>query len=236
MSYKPDLLVKKASVGVLNEIFTPLSIEERIRTLYKYFDEDKVLFTSSFGTQSAFLLHLISTTQPSQKVHFINTTYHFKETIEYRDQLVKLLGLNIIEVLPHKGQNTLTTEEKWWEDHPKMCCTINKIAPLEPIVAKHDVWISGLKSYQTDFRSRLRVFEEQGDVIKFHPIIDVTEAEYLGHLLYHKLPRHPLESEGYGSIGCTHCTLKGKGREGRWVGKNKTECGLHPNYFIKKNA
>ena len=223
------------SIEELNEIFTPLHYRERIVKLYEFFEEEEVLYTSSFGTKSAFLLHLISQIRPAQQVHFIDTTYHFKETHDYKKQLAELLGLEVIDVVPGEKENQLTFEEKWWIEHPKMCCSINKVVPLEPIVAKHKVWISGLMSHQTDFRSRLRVFEQQGDIIKFHPIVDIEEGEFLYQFGFNKLPEHPLKSLGYGSIGCVHCTAKGEGRSGRWKGTEKKECGLHPNYFIKKN-
>ena len=222
------------SVEELNEIFTPLPFKERIKQLYQYFSEADVLYTSSFGTKSVFLLHLISQIRPSQKVHFIDTTYHFKETLDYRKQLEEQLEIEVIDVLPSEAENRITLEDQWWIDHPKMCCSINKVVPLEPIIAKHKVWISGLMSKQTSFRSRLRVFEQQGDIIKFHPIIDIDEGEFLYHLSYHNLPPHPLKEKGYGSVGCLHCTQKGEGRSGRWKGRDKTECGLHPNYFINK--
>jgi phosphoadenosine phosphosulfate reductase len=222
------------SVAHLNEVFTPLGFKERIKKLYDYFPEEAVLYTSSFGTKSVFLLHLISQIRSGQKVHFIDTTYHFPETIAYKEKIGKQLGLRIIDIRPSDRENTITREDRWWIEHPKMCCSINKVVPLEPFVARHKVWISGLMSYQTDFRSRLRVFEEQGDIIKFHPLVDIDEGEFLYHMDYHNLPRHPLEQHGYGSVGCTHCTAKGEGREGRWKGKEKSECGLHPSYFTKK--
>lgn len=222
------------SIELLNDVFTPLSFMERIQLLYKYFDQSEVLMTSSFGTKSVFLLHLISEINPLQKVHFIDTTYHFQETLQYKEQLTNLFGLDVINIKPGKAENDLTKEGEWWQDHPKMCCTINKVAPLEPIKAKHKVWISGLMSYQTSFRSRLRIFEKQGDIIKFHPIIDIDEGEFLYHLSSNELPAHPLEASGYGSVGCTHCTAQGDGRSGRWKGSSKTECGLHPGYFVKK--
>lgn len=222
------------SIELLNDIFTPLPFRERIRLLYKYFKDDEVLYTSSFGTKSVFLLSLIQEIRPTQKIHFIDTTYHFKETLAYKEQLRQLLGLDILDIKPKPQENAITREGQWWKDHPKMCCSINKVVPLEPIKAKHKVWISGLMAYQTDFRSRLNIFEQQGDIIKFHPIIDIDEGEFLHHLSYHKLPRHPLEKHGYGSVGCEHCTEKGEGRSGRWKGSSKTECGLHPSYFINK--
>lgn len=222
------------SIELLNDIFTPLPFKKRLELLYKYFDTDEVLMTSSFGTKSVFLLHLISEIQPEQPVYFIDTTYHFPETIAYKETLTDLLRIDVRDIRPSKRENQLTREEEWWNDHPKMCCTINKVAPLEPLKAEHKIWISGLMSYQTEFRSRLKVFEKQGDIIKFHPIIDIDEGEFLYHLDIHKLPRHPLEALGFGSIGCTHCTAQGAGRSGRWKGSAKTECGLHPGYFVNK--
>ncbi len=222
------------TIDELNAIFTPLSFQERLAKLYDYFPEKEVLLTSSFGTKSIFLLHLISRLRPQHRIYFIDTTYHFSETIRYKEEVSKLLDLNVIDVKPKEKENAITREDKWWIEHPKMCCTINKVAPLDPIVSQHKVWISGLMAYQTPFRAHLRVFEKQGDILKFHPLVDIDEGEFLYHLSYHKLPRHPLEEAGYGSIGCTHCTTKGTGRSGRWKDSNKTECGLHPTYFTKK--
>lgn len=222
------------TIEELNAIFTPMSFQERLAKLYEYFPEKEVLLTSSFGTKSVFLLHLMSELRARHKIYFIDTTYHFPETLRYKRKLTKLLDLNIIDVKPREKENSITREDQWWVDHPKMCCTVNKVAPLDPIVSRHKVWISGLMAYQTPFRAHLRVFEQQGDILKFHPLIDIDEGEFLYHLSYYDLPRHPLEDKGYGSIGCTHCTAKGEGRTGRWKESNKTECGLHPTYFTKK--
>lgn len=222
------------SVELLNDIFAPLPFEQRIRLLYKYFTEKEVLCTSSFGANAVFLLYWLQQIKPTQPIHFIDTTYHFPETLAYKEQLTKRYGLQVVDILPEPVENDLTRDEKWWIEHPRMCCSINKVVPLEPVKARHKVWISGLMAYQTEFRSHLRVFERQGDILKFHPFIDLDEGELLYHFSLHNLPRHPLEAEGYGSIGCLHCTKKGEGRDGRWKGQARTECGLHPSYFVKK--
>jgi phosphoadenosine phosphosulfate reductase len=222
------------SVELLNDIFMLRTFEERIRLLYKYFEEKEVLFTSSFGANSAFLLYFVSSIRPMQAVHFIDTTYHFPETLAYKEELTQRFNLKVVDVLPHPEENMLTREEQWWKDHPRMCCSINKIVPLEPIKAKHKVWISGLMAFQTEFRSHLRVFERQGDILKFHPLVDIDEGELMYHTSLHNLPRHPLEAQGYGSIGCVHCTRKGDGRSGRFEGQGRSECGLHPSYFINR--
>lgn len=237
LQISPKKATKKSAdeytLDELNELFVPLGYEERVLKLYEIFDLEDVLVTTSFGTGSIFLIHLLHRLIPKQSLHFINTTYHFIETIKYKNKLKRLYDLEIIEVFPDRNQNAMTTDEKWWVDHPKMCCTINKIAPLDPIIAQHKVWISGLMAFQTPHRANLRIFEKNGDILKFHPLVDLDEGEFLYQTAVHKLPQHGLLEQGYGSVGCTHCTVAGEGREGRWVNTNKTECGLHLNYFYK---
>lgn len=228
--------VKELTVNELNFIFNKLSPKDRLSEIYKYFDPSEILFTSSFGTNSAYLLFLLSQVNKDQEVHFINTGYLFDETIAYKDKLENTFGLNIVEIYPKQEEHNLTTEENWWIDHPKMCCAINKIAPLEEIKKEKKVWVSGVLSFQTEFRSNLDIFAEHGRIIKFHPILDVEEAELLYKVGYHQLPEHPLAEQGFGSVGCTHCTAKGEKREGRWANKEKTECGLHTHYFNEKNV
>jgi len=229
-----NLQSRSWTVEELNTIFKPLNFRERIKKLYDYFPQKEVLMTSSFGTKSVFLLHLLQEIRSDQLIYFINTTYHFPETIAYKNQLIEKFELTVKEILPSEKENQITQQDQWWREHPRMCCTVNKIAPLDPIVAKHQVWISGLMSYQTEFRSRLDIFEQRGDILKFQPLVDIDEGEFLYHLDLHKLPRHPLEAEGYGSVGCTHCTVKGAGRSGRWSRSGAQECGLHPNFFTRK--
>ena len=166
--------LQKWSVEELNTIFKPLNFKERIEKLYEYFPEKEVLMTSSFGTKSVFLIHLLQQIRPSQLIYFINTTYHFSETLDYKKQLTEKFDLTIKEVLPSEKENLLTKEDQWWVNHPRMCCTVNKIAPLDPIVAKHKVWISGLMAYQTEFRARLDIFEQRGDIVKFQPLVDLS--------------------------------------------------------------
>ena len=226
---------RKPNLEMLNKVFNPLSPLERLQRLYDFFPPEDVLYTSSFGTKSRLLLSYIARVQPAQVVHFIDTTYHFPETIQYRNELGQRLGLQLKNVLPDPVQNALTREEEWWKDHPKMCCTVNKVAALRPVIDQHRIWISGIMSSQTQFRSTLQIFEKQGDIIKFQPLIDLPEEAFHQEISELNVPPHPLEAEGYGSIGCTHCTVPGAGREGRWAGQEKKECGLHPSYFTKKS-
>lgn len=220
-------------IEVLNQIFEPLSYIERLKLMYVYAEQKELLVTSSFGTNSAFLLHLIHQVRPEQVIHFINTGYMFKETLAYKEDLTKLWNLQIIEANPRLKEHELTKKTALWKKDSNACCHINKVTPLEPIIEQHKIWISGLMAFQTPHRSTLNIFEQEKNIIKFYPFIDITKSEFLGHVLYHKLPQHPLKELGYNSVGCTHCTTQGKGRSGRWANQTKTECGLHKNHGKK---
>ena len=125
------------------------------------------------------------------------------------------------------GARERPPEDLLWVENPDECCFVNKIQPLAPLKATHKVWISGLMAFQTPYRAELDVFTVTNEIVKFNPLIDMSEMLYLVYTAHYHLPIHPLQVLGYGSVGCTHCTQKGEGRDGRWFGTNKTECGLH---------
>lgn len=214
-------------VDLLNKTYAPLQYHRRLEQLYETFDPEDVLVTSSFGTNSVFLLWLISQVAPEQKVRFIDTGYHFTKTLQYKEQLEKLFNLEIVTVLPDAEAHQQTVATKLYETDTEACCKINKTDPLARVKKDFQVWISGVMAFQTENRSNLRIWEQNGDLLKFHPIIDIEEGEFLYQTGLHKLPQHPLLEHGFGSVGCIHCTMKGEGRSGRWVGQDKTECGLH---------
>ena len=209
----------------LNQQFINLSPKDRVIKLFEEFDE--IVFTSSFGTTAGYLLHLINEVKPDQPIYFLDTTYHFDETIQYKDQLVEQFGLNVVEVLPEQWKNEFTRTDKTWTKDQDLCCSINKVEPMDQLKAGKKFWISGLLGYQNKHRKELPIFEQKSDIVKFYPIIDVSEQEVQAYYQAHQIPFHPLQSQGYESIGCAQCTVKGKGREGRWTNTSKTECGLH---------
>jgi phosphoadenosine phosphosulfate reductase len=219
--------VDEAGLAALNQKYLPLDFEARIRTLYQDFAADKVLVTSSFAATSAYFLHIVSRIRPQQRIHFIDTGFHFPETLEYRRYLTGLFGLTVEDVRAEDWQHQFTVDDKTYERDPDYCCTINKVQPLEAVKLNFHVWVSSLMRWQTDHRAGLPVFELRRGLLKFNPMIDVTREERDRYIAEHQLPFHPLVARGYSSIGCTHCTAAGEGRTGRWVGKPKTECGLH---------
>ncbi|MFL5764722.1 MAG: phosphoadenylyl-sulfate reductase [Bacteroidia bacterium] len=209
----------------LNKKYLALDPESRIRELYK--DFGKVLFTSSFGTTSGVLLHLFHKVRPQETVYFLDTTYHFNETLSYKEELTAKLKLNVVDVKAEEWKNKFTLQDKTWNTDPDLCCSINKVEPIDKIKIKYDVWVSGLMASQNTFRENLRILEQKEGIIKFYPLIDKNEAYVRAYMKENELPEHPLLSQGYNSVGCFHCTVAGKGRSGRWVNKSKTECGLH---------
>ena len=217
--------VKKPDLKFLNEKYKKLSPDERVKEIYS--DFDKILLTSSFGTTAVYQLYLFYKNGINQPVHFIDTTYHFPETVEYKEKLAKLFDLKVIDILPDKEQNEFSRLGELWRYNADQCCQINKVDPFGKIRDLYEVWISGLMSWQSSHREKLNIFEEKKGVIKFYPILDVSEEEALRVIEENNLPVHPLKPLGYESIGCKHCTLKGKKRKGRWAQTVKTECGLH---------
>lgn len=220
-------VVDEQTIRELNQAYAPLDFAARLRRLYDDFPADKVLVTSSFAATSAYFLHIVSSIRPDQRIHFIDTGYHFPETIEYRQYLIDRFGLDVVDVRAEDWKHQFTVEEKTWDKDPDFCCSINKVEPLEAIKPSFQVWVSSLMRWQTEHRANLDIFEVRRGIVKFNPMIDVTREERDRYIAEHQLPFHPLVAKGYSSIGCTHCTVAGDGRSGRWIGKPKTECGLH---------
>lgn len=211
----------------LNAEFEPLTFQERITLLFERFDPEDILITTSLGSTSSILLHLLSKAAPQHPVHLINTGYLFEETLSHRRKIEQKLGVNIVDVHPSSNKHAFTQDNTSWNRNSDLCCFVNKVEPMGRLKKGKKIWISGLLRFQNENRSNLQIFHDTGNIIKFHPIIDMKQED-VG--LYHQvfdLPVNALFYQGYGSIGCHHCTAKGEGREGRWLNEQKTECGLH---------
>lgn len=214
-------------IAELNARYSRLDFAARILQMYREFDVDKVLVTSSFAATSAYFLHLISTLEPRQKFAFIDTGYHFPETLTYRDYLIGLFNIDVFSVRAEGWKHQFSIDDKTYERDPDFCCAINKVEPLDAIKPNYEVWVSSLMRTDTEHRAHLDIFEARGGILKFNPMIDVTHEQRDAYIREHDLPFHPLVAKGFQSIGCVHCTVPGEGRSGRWIGKPKTECGLH---------
>ena len=209
----------------INKALTPKIVDARVAQVFNSFKN--VLVTSSFGTTSAVLLHIISRIKPECPIYFIDTGYHFKETLQYKEQLTRLLNLNVVTLKPDPSRYMTTRAQQMWAKNSETCCEINKIEPLKKIKFNYQVWVSGLIGYQNGHRSTLSILEDRPDILKFYPLIDWNKSLVDEYIENHGLPFHPLVYQGYHSVGCTHCTVPGVGRNGRWSESSKTECGLH---------
>ena len=193
----------------------------------------RIFATSSFQTQSVPLLHIIGKFFADIEILLLDTGFLFPETYIFKDELAKLFGLKIITL---QSSTTLlqqldkSRELFQYSLDPDYCCHLNKVKPLKDFLRPGDVWISGVRRDQTSLRNKMDVVEYDDGVIKFHPILDWTRKDTHYYIEDNSLPRHPLEQEGYVSIGCMPCTYKwsgGEERGGRWAGRKKMECGLH---------
>ncbi|MBI5958247.1 MAG: phosphoadenylyl-sulfate reductase [Chloroflexi bacterium] len=192
--------------------------------------------TSSFQTQSVALLHLIGQVRPDLPVIFLDTGYHFPETLAYRDELVARLGLTLRIVRAEINQAEVIKQhgDALYRRDPDLCCYINKVEPMQRALRDLDAWLTGIRRDQTSTRAAAQVIELLPDgQAKINPLLAWTRQDLWSYIHHHDLPSHPLFSQGYISIGCAPCTAPvtdgGDERSGRWAGKNKTECGLHTN-------
>ncbi len=215
------------ALEALNAQYRPLSPQQRIERLYSDFPRDRVMLTSAFAATSAFLLHLVSRAAPFQKVYFIDTGYHFPETLAYKVYLTEHYHLTVEDIRAESWKHDFTRSDQTWLKDPDYCCFINKVEPLDQLKPSFDVWMSGLMSWQTEHRSTLDIFEDRSGILKFYPLIDVTKQQRDDYIRANNLPFHPLVAQGYQSIGCVQCTKPGDDRKGRWNNCPKTECGLH---------
>ena len=222
-----SILLSEKEISELNKKYRTLTPEQRVEELYQDFDKSEIMLTSSFAATSALLLKLFSDVQKDQLIYFIDTGFHFRETLIYKEYLTKLYDLEVEDVRAEDWKHDFTQKDETWKKDPDFCCTVNKVEPLENLKSKYNVWVSGLMNWQSDHRATLDIFEDRKGILKFYPLLDVTREQRDNYIKEHHLPFHPLISKGYFSIGCSHCTAPGKGRSGRWNNNPKTECGLH---------
>lgn len=209
----------------INRTLSTKLVDARVAQVFNTFDN--VLLTSSFGTTSAVLLHIVSRVKPGYPIYFVNTGYHFEETLSYKNKLAAMLDLNVVELHPDASSHQTTRQQQLWLSNPDKCCEINKMEPLQQVKNRFSIWMSGLIGYQNSYRSNLDIIIEKTEMLRCYPLIDWNKTMVDEYMETYGLPAHPLAEEGYASIGCTHCTIPAEGRDGRWSNMEKTECGLH---------
>ena len=188
-------------------------------------------FAVTASMQDTVLLHMISQVDPTVPVVFLDTGYHFPETIGTADASEAVYGLNLLRIRPK-----LSVEEqdaafgpRLFERDPDACCRMRKVRPLEEATRGYDAWASGLRRDEAASRADARLIEwdERKGKVKVNPLVAWSDEQIDRYIAANGVLVNPLLSEGYGSVGCAPCTRKGAGRSGRWAGQNKVECGLH---------
>ncbi len=197
--------------------------------------------SSSFQSHSLPLLHILSRFQPGIPVYFLNTGFHFPETMAFRHEIADRFGLRIIDAVSPVSKSGQRDDQGkfFFVNNPDHCCYLNKVLPMEPIVQQHDVWINGVRRDQTKFRSTLQVEEEMAHgKLRYHPMLEWTSKMIWAYRQAYHLPEHPLEAQGYLSIGCMPCTRSFAEtqdlRSGRWSGQSKEECGIQTEFVRAK--
>ena len=189
---------------------------------------------SSFGAESAVLLHLVAQLDRNTPVVFLETGMHFPETAQHRERLTLQLGLSNVRLI---GPNLAEKADEDPDDTLHMrdtnaCCALRKVRPLSEALSGFDAWVTGRKRFQAQTRANLPIFEVDRDGrVKVNPLANWSRDDLEAYLDRYNLPRHPLVAQGYPSIGCLPCTspvAPGEDeRAGRWRGESKSECGIH---------
>lgn len=208
----------------------PLTI---LRKAYETFG-DKLALVSSFGAESAVLLHLASQVSPKIPVLFLDTGMLFGQTLDYRKSLAATLGLTDVRDLRPAFADLAVNDPRsdLWRTDTDACCHIRKVLPLDRALEGFSGWVTGRKRFHGGDRLRLAVVEESEGQIKFNPLANWSKAELDAYAAEHSLPAHPLVAQGFPSLGCWPCTKpvddpNADVRAGRWQGQDKTECGIH---------
>jgi len=234
------LAVKESELEQLNRRFESDSPERIIQWALDRF-RPRIALTSSFQTESVVLLHMVSEIDRTVPVLFLETGWHFQETLEFKHEITKRLGLTNVRDLKadpkvHEAFNAQHGGVPYERD-PDACCALNKVEPLAEAMKGLAAWISGIRRSQSRARGDIKIVEEyQNGIFKINPLANMTSGDIWWYLKEHGLPKHPLFDKGYLSIGCWPCTKPVQPgddeRSGRWAGTEKTECGIHT--FLKQ--
>jgi phosphoadenosine phosphosulfate reductase len=185
--------------------------------------------------QDAVLVELAAKARPGVDVLFLDTGYHFAETIGTRDAVETVYDVRIVNARPEHTvaeQDSLLGKDLFARD-PNQCCALRKVAPLQKTLAGYDAWVTGVRRVEAPTRANtpLVTYDEKFGLVKINPIAAWTDEEMDAYITEHGVLVNPLVAEGYPSIGCAPCTAKpapgADKRSGRWAGTGKIECGLH---------
>lgn len=235
-------MLSKKQIEQLSEEFETKTPQEILTWAIDTF-WPQIAMSSSFQTQSMPLLHMATRIRRDLLILFLDTGYHFWETLIFRERIASEWKLNVLDqyrdsrwdVFVRQNVRSLPVED------PDLCCFLNKVQPMQKALKDLKAWISGIRRDQTETRARAKILELQDDgLLKINPLLNWTKTDVINYIREYNLPPHPLLGKGYRSIGCAPCTiavgLRDDERAGRWIGRHKTECGLHTEMFRQKEV
>lgn len=222
-----------AHAAALAARYRGLEGTDLLRPLIEREFKGRIAVVSSFGAESAVLLSLVAEIDGSVPVIFLETGRHFGETLRYRDALADHLGLEDVRSIAPEPYDIarIDPDGMLFRESPAACCHLRKVIPLRRALSGFEAWITGRKRFQGDIRQDLPHIEPADGRIKINPLAHWSKAQIDAVFAARDLPRHPLEAEGYPSIGCMSCTARvapgADPRSGRWADSGQTECGIH---------
>lgn len=193
----------------------------------------RIALVSSFGAEAAALLHIVAKVDRTTPVVFLETGKHFAQTISYREDLARMLGLTDVRDIRPNPEEAAGEDPKGdlWRRDNDACCALRKVRPLAGALSDFDAWFTGRKRVHGGLRAYMPLVEAAPPHIKINPLARWSGEDVEAYAQAHGLPPHPLVEQGFPSIGCWPCTAPtAKGddaRAGRWRGLGKTECGIH---------
>lgn len=242
-AHAPKSGMSAQQLDILNGMFDTHDAFGVLRHALIEFTSPPIAMVSSFGADSAVLLHMVAQINPRQEVLFLQTGKHFPATLDYVETMKQHLGLTNVRFLEPDESDLarFDPQRALWRTDPDSCCYIRKTAPLDAALKSYGGWVTGRKRFQTSDREVLPHFELTGDGrIKVNPLAYWDFEDVRAYRAAHNLPPHPLFSAGYLSIGCAPCTSIVEAGEdhcsGRWRGRDKTECGIHLDQHDKGDA
>ena len=228
-------------IAQLSEQFEHKTPQEILAWAVAEFATDCAL-SSSFQTHSLPLVHMSIQHMPDIRIFFLDTGYHFWDTLIFRERMQVMWGLNMIDLYRDSKWDTFSQRfgRKLYRVDADLCCFIHKVQPMQKALEGVRAWITGIRREQTKERAHAHILELQEDgLLRVNPLLNWTQAEVEAYRTAHSLPEHPLLAKGYRSIGCAPCTRPVRPNEseraGRWDGLGKTECGLHTELFRQKD-
>src|SRR5450631_4469850 len=220
------------TLAAVSEALEGKSAEEIACWTVSAFGKDVIVAASM---QDVILPHLFSQLVPGVEVLFLQTGYHFQETLQTLEVAIRELPITVIEALPRQSvaEQDAQYGEKLHDRDPNLCCFLRKVEPLARSLDGRAAWVTGVRRIEAPTRADTPIvsWDEKHDLVKINPLVTWSDEDVEAYQVAHDLPRNPLVAQGYPSIGCAPCTRKvapGEDpRAGRWSGNDKTECGIH---------